>query len=234
MINDPDFSLCSLDFTYTDEQWDQIRTVVRDRLDLDADQIELQDTRTPSRSNEMQSLRGCFETAAGRHIWRSARESQTPGHKDDIKQLTELRDRAKALGADFYDALLPSFTIEGMRYSLVLVRGDQLDKAESAIATFVSVIEASIAEQRPQPTTANSSKTGRDRFWNEVLEIWAGIGGAKTGIAAARFLIAVSGPVFDRVHAIGGSKTAVSALDEEASVVEWLRLRAKARQAATS
>ena len=22
MINDPDFSLCSLDFTYTDKQWD--------------------------------------------------------------------------------------------------------------------------------------------------------------------------------------------------------------------
>ena len=36
---------------------------MRDRLGLDADQIELQDTRTP-RSNEMQSLRGCFETAA--------------------------------------------------------------------------------------------------------------------------------------------------------------------------
>ena len=126
---------------------------MRNRRRRDADQIELQD----NRFNEMQSLRGRLETAADVHIWRSACESQTPGHKDDIKQLTELRDKANALGADFNDALLPSFTIEGMRYRLILrPRCDQLDKAESAIATFVSVIEASIAVQRPQPTTANS------------------------------------------------------------------------------
>jgi hypothetical protein len=107
-----------------------------------------------------------------------------------------------------------------------------LDKTERAIATLVSVIEASIAAQRPQPT-ANSRKTGRDRFWNEVLAIWISIGGAETGIGAAEFLVAVSDPVFDRVRTIGGHKTTASRPQWHEAVVEWLRLRAKARQAAT-
>jgi hypothetical protein len=97
----------------------------------------------------------------------------------------------------------------------------------------ISVIDASIAACRPQQT-ANTSKTGRDRFWNDMLAIWTGIGApSETGVAAARFLIVVSDPVFDRVCDINGSKTAISTT-EEASVVEWLRLRAKARKAATS
>ena len=108
-----------------------------------------------------------------------------------------------------------------------------LDKTERAIATLVSVIEASIAAQRPQPT-ANTSKTGRDRFWNEVLAIWISIGGAETGIAAAEFLVAVSDPVFDSVRAIDGHKTTASMPQHYTAVVEWLRLRAKGRQAATS
>ena len=70
---------------------------MRDRLGLDADQIERQDTRTVRASNGMRSLRNCIETAAYRHIPCSAIESQTPGHKARIKQLTALRNRAKAL-----------------------------------------------------------------------------------------------------------------------------------------
>ena len=73
----------------------------------------------------------------------------------------------------------------------------------------MSVIEASIAAQRPQPT-ANTSKIGRDRFWNEALVIWISIGGEETGIAAAEFLVAVSKPVFRRVRAIRGHKTTAS------------------------
>ena len=66
-------------------------------------------------------------------------------------------------------------------------RCDPLDKRTSAIVTLVSVIDASIAAQRPQPT-ANARKTGRDMFWNEVLAIWISIGGEATGIAAGRVL----------------------------------------------
>ena len=105
-------------------------------------------------------------------------------------------------------------------------------KTVRAIATLVSVIDASIAAQRPQPT-ANSRKAGRDRFWNEMLAIWTSIGGEETGSAAADFLIATSKPVFDRVRAIGGRKTTASMPQDREAVVEWLRLRAKARQAAT-
>lgn len=226
MINDLDFSLFSLDFTYSDEEWDQIGTVVHDRLGLDADQIELQD----NRFNEMQSLRGRFETAAGRHIWRSARESQTPGHKAGIKQLTLLRDTANAFSAALNDAILPSFTIGDMTYRLLL---PDLGDVERAIATVESFIEAHITAQRPQPT-ANTRRIGRDRFWNEALAIWVSIGGEETGTAAAEFLIATSTPVFRRVRDIHGHKTAASTPLRLTSVVEWLRLRAKARQAATS
>ena len=70
------------------------------------------------------------------------------------------------------------------------------------------VIDGIAAERRPQ-RTANTKKTDRDRFWNEVLEIWAGIGGAETGIAAATFLIAVSDPVF-RTVSFHGHKTVSS------------------------
>jgi hypothetical protein len=215
-----------LDFTYTDAQWDEIKTVVRDRLRLDANQIELHDTR--SRSNRMKSLRGCLESAACGHIWRSARESQTPGHKAGIEQLTALRDRAKALGTDFSHTISPSFSIGDMRYRSIL----HLVDVEHAVSMLVSVAEAHIAAQ-PQPT-ANTSKIGRNRFYNEALAIWVSIGGAQTGIAAAEFLVAVSKPVFRSVRAIHGHKTTASTPLHLPSVVEWLRLRAKARQAATS
>jgi hypothetical protein len=208
--------MIGLEFTYSDEQWDQIRTVVRDRLGLEADQLELSD------SNGTQSLRGCIESAARRHVERSNFEGMIRmGSRAD---LTDFRERVETLRIDL---ILTISLKEDVPYLPV----PPINETERACDTLVRVIDA-IAAERPQ-RTANSSKTGRDRFWNEVLEIWAGIGGAETGIAAARFLIAVSGPVFDRVRAIGGSKTAVSALDDEASVVERLRLR-KARQAATS
>ena len=142
-----------------------------------------------------------------------------------------MRDRAKALRADIIDVLAPSFTIEDMAYRPMRYDADPLNKTERAIATLVGVIDASIAAQRPQPT-ANTRKAGRDHFWDEVLAIWTGIGGAETGIAAAEFLVAVSDPVFDRVRAIGGNKTAASMPLSREAVVEWLRLRAKARQRA--
>ena len=101
------------------------------------------------------------------------------------------------------------------------------DKAGRAIDKVVNVIDASIAALRPQP--ANTSKKGRDHFWEEVLAIWIDIGGAATGVHAAHFLMAVSKPVFDKVRADEGSKTTASMPQSHRSVVEWLRLRAKAR-----
>ena len=106
---------------------------------------------------------------------------------------------------------------------------DQLEETKRAIATLVSVIDASIAAAT-SATTPNTRKAGRDMFWNEMLAIWISIGGAETGIAAAEFLVATSKPVFDTVRDIGGHKTTASMPQRHHSVVEWLRLRAKAQR----
>ena len=212
-------------FAYTDQQWDAIKDVIRGRLDLDADQ----------------SLRSRIETAAARHVDESALASQTLAHRARIKKLEAMRVRADALHADLLDIIRPSFTLDDDEVRRVILGGDlrakyglnvdPLDEAGRAFSTVMDVIDASIAACRPQET-ANTSKAGRDRFWDKLVVIWTGIGGAETGIAAAEFVVATSEPVFNRVLAIGGDKTMVSSL-EEAWVVEWLRLRAKARREAT-
>ena len=212
--------MIGIEFTYSDEQWDLIRTVVRDRLGLKADQLELQETL--SDSNETQSLRGCIESAALRHVRRSMFEGMMRlGSKTD---LTDFRLRVEALRLGL---ILTISLKEDVPYLPV----PPMNETERACDTLVRVIDA-IAAERPQ-RTANTSKTGRDRFWNEVLEIWTHIGGAETGIAAATFLIAVSDPVF-RTVSFHGHKTLSSTPQHCKSVVNWLWLRAKTRQAATS
>ena len=67
-----------------------------------------------------------------------------------------------------------------------------------------------------------------------MLAIWTAIGApSETGTAAAEFIVATSKPVFDRVRAIGGHKTTASMPQDIEAVERWLRLRAKARRAAT-
>jgi hypothetical protein len=215
--------MIGIEFTYSDEQWDQIRTVVRDRLGLEADQLELQ--KTLGDSNGTQSLRGCIESAALRHVGRSLSEGMmSMASKID---LTELRARVEALRL--------SLILIGLKEDVPYLPTPPMIETERACGTLVRVIDA-IAAERPQRTakrTANTSKTGRDRFWNEVLEIWTHIGGTETGIAAATFLIAVSDPVF-RTVSFHGRKTLSSTPQHCKSVVNWLWLRAKTRQAATS
>ena len=180
-------------FSYTDEQWRKVKGVVSDRLGRDADQIEL--TRTVGNVTGVQSLRYCIESAAMLHILGSAVASQTPGHKARIKRLTALRDRAKDLYADIFDALAPSVIIEDMAYCPIKYDVDSVNEIERAIAALVDVIDASIAVQRPQQT-ANTRKAGRNHFWSKALATWTAIGGKETGRAAAEFLVAVAQPVF--------------------------------------
>lgn len=211
-------------FAYTDTQWDKIRAVVSKRLRGDGDE----------------SLRSRIEAAAARHVDESALASQTLAHKARVKKLQALRVRADALHNDLLDAMRPSFTLGDDRVRRVVLGGerrgryglnvDPLDEAGDAFATVMSVIDACIAACRPQET-ANTSKSGRDHFWNEMVVIWTGIGGVEKGIAAAEFVVATSKPVFDRVRAIGGHKTTASMPQDYEAVVEWLRLRAKSRQA---
>jgi hypothetical protein len=204
-------------FAYSDPQWDTIKTVIRDALDVDADQ----------------ALRCRIESAATVHVLRSAFKSQTAGHKTNIKRLVALRDRTKALRDDMIDALAPSFTKAGIVHRPIPHNVEPLAETEDATATLVSVIEASIAAQRPQPA-ANTSKQIRDQFWSEALAIWVDIGGAETGIAAANFLVEVSKPVFRKVRADNGHKTTASLPQNYNSVVEWLRLRARAQERAAT
>jgi hypothetical protein len=227
-------------FAYTDAQWDKIKAVVSKRLRRDADQIEL--ARSAGKIMQMvgtftttMSLRTALETAALSHIKSSAVHGQTPGYKARVKKLEALRVRADALHKDLVDAIRPAFTVGGNDAARQVIFGgdvnvDPFDEAGDAFATVMSVIDACIAACPPQET-ANTSKAGRDRFWNEMVVIWTGIGGAETGIAAAEFVVATSKPVFDRVLAIGGHKTMASMPQDYEAVVEWLRLRTKSRQA---
>ncbi len=211
------------DFAYTDEQWTDIKHVVRDRLRLDADQ----------------SLRSRIETEAAWHVDESALASQTLAHKARIKKLEAMRVRADDLHKDLVDALRPSFTLDDDRVRRVVLGGERLkryglmvdpsDETGCAFATVMGVIDAAIAACRPQET-ANTSKVGRDHFWDEMLAIWTSIGGAETGIAAAEFLVATSLPVFKRVRALGGHKTTASMPQDYEAVTRWLRLRRAARR----
>jgi hypothetical protein len=231
-------------FAYTDEQWDAIKDVVRGRLGHDADEIEL--TRPAGKLMQMvgtlttiTSLRSAIETAASLHITESALASQTLAHRARIKKLEALRVRADALHADLLDVVRPSFTVDDDEVRRVILGGDlrakyglnvdPFDEAGRAFATVMDVIDASIAVCRPQET-ANTSKSGRDRFWDELVVIWTGIGGAETGIAAAEFVVATSETVFNRVLAIGGDKTMASMPQDIEAVKRWLRLRRAARR----
>jgi hypothetical protein len=210
-------------FVYTDRQWRAIKHVVRDRLDLDADE----------------SLRSRIEAAASSHIDESALASQTLAHKARVKKLEALRVRADALHSDLVDAMRPSFTLDDDKVRQVILGGerrarygldvDPFDEAGCAFATAASVIDAAIAACRPQET-ANTAKAGRDHFWEAMVMIWTSIGGAETGIAAAEFVVATSQPVFIRVRAVGGHKTTASMPQDIEAVTRWLRLRRAARR----
>src|SRR5260370_1505856 len=70
-------------FTYSDEQWDQIRIVVRDALGLDADQIKREVARLrigdEESITEMQSLRDRIAAAAGENpLHRSPQPQRLP------------------------------------------------------------------------------------------------------------------------------------------------------------
>ena len=200
-------------FTYTDAQWQQIREVVQRFLNRDADGIPDQRRPVVSFANVALGRRGTLrhriEHVAAVHLTRSAVASTTPARKARIKRLTKLDKLAEAF-RNATDAA----------YSTPNVDRDLID-----IAKLKATIARDIAELKQTPAAVNTSKADRDQFWNDVVTIWTDIGGEPTGKAAARFLIAVSEPVFDQVRAEGGSKTAASMPLRLNSVVNWLRLR---------
>ena len=233
------------DFAYTDEQWDDIKHIVRHRLDLDTDEVELarpsgELMRMVGVLTTTMSLWSGLETAAAWHVDESALARPVAGaYRARIKKLEAMRIRADDLHKDLVDAIRPSFTLDDDRVRHVVPGGERLksyglnvdpfDEAGCAFAKVMDVIDAAIAGCRPQET-ANTSKAGRDHFWDKMLAIWTSIGGAETGIAAAEFLVATSLPVFKRVRALGGHKTTASMPQDYEAVTRWLRLRRAARR----
>jgi hypothetical protein len=99
--------------TYAEEQWDQIRTVFRDELDLDADQ-----TWCPITPVIHKSLRSCIEAAVSQYYFQSAatrrrrRRAELSALRKDIKNLRPSIISAIAVpvdrkGGTFAEMLLP-------------------------------------------------------------------------------------------------------------------------------
>jgi hypothetical protein len=224
-------------FTYADAQWQQIREVVQRGLNRDADGIP--DQRRPVVSWGM--LRNRIEDEAAFHLVRSAVARETPARKARIKQLTELDKLADAL-RDAINAAYKTFILKGRlgqdnpEFSVIPAdtspppppargrSGPNVDRDLIDIAKLKATIAREIAALKQTPAAVNASKAYRDQLWNDMVSIWTDIGGKPTGMAAARFLMAVSEPVFDRVRAEGGSRTAAS-MPTKRSIEEWLRLR---------
>jgi hypothetical protein len=230
-------------FSYTEPQWQQIREVVQRGLDRDADGIPYQGRPVVYIDGvafgRRRTLRHRIEDVAAVHLARCAVARETPARKARIKQLTKLDKLAEALGdatdAAYDDGIIivkgglgpdnPGLSVIPDLTLHPNVDRDLIAKLKVDIAKLKATIAREIAALMQTPAAVNTSKADRDQFWNDVVPIWTDIGGEPTGKAAARFLIAVSEPVFDRVRAEGGSKTAASMPMHLNSVANWLQLR---------
>jgi hypothetical protein len=112
---------------------------------------------------------------------------------------------------------------------------NMLDATETFIVeltrriNFCELLAASrLPDERAGNATGNAAKTGRQRFWNELLAIWTEIGGQETGADAARFLIAASQPAFDFMRGDADACNKDRAIPDQRSVEQWLRRRQRA------
>lgn len=147
-------------------------------------------------------------------------------HQDAGGDASEGRRPAQGLGG----RISPTFTVGGDDAAKQVIFGgdvnvDPFDEAGDAFATVMSVIDASIAACRPQET-ANTSKAGRDRFWNELVMIWTGVGGAESLPARARQAAKGSAPglalVWMRMRTPAAARPAATGSAPETRLV-WSR-----------
>jgi hypothetical protein len=200
-------------FTYSDEQWDQIRIVVRDALGLDADQIERPITRLGVITG-MQSLRDRIEFAVNYYQLYSAGIGQRLPRAELIairNDAANLRDRIiDALGVQFVNkrsgrvSELPMLR-PGARHDMPAATRDYFTKLALSFDDMIEWAEIQRGD--------NARKIARDGCWNELLAIWCELGGKATGKATASFLIVASKPVMG------------SAVPDIASVMRWLERR---------
>jgi hypothetical protein len=202
-------------FTFSDERWDQIRTVVRKAFNLDADQIVLQGTSMDGTTRGV-TLRAKIERTAFLHIARDRAMRSLPTQFAFSKHLTDLRSDAKRL----HDRIVasPAFWFAHNDYKPDNDMLAATDAYFEKLGRNLDGIITAIGPPRRKTGSDASKNMGRDLFWSEVRGIWCTIGGKKTGVDAADFLIAVSLPVFSSMP-----PGAQDAVPDRPSVIQWLR-----------
>jgi hypothetical protein len=204
-------------FTYSEPEWGDIVTVVRDALDRDADQIMLESARMDGTKYD-ETLRAMMEGTASVHLARDSAMRSLPSQMAFRERLTRLREDAKRL-RDGIDRLRP-FRATRNDYSPDMDMEFASDAYFEKLLRNLDGIIAAIGPPRKKTGSAASKNMGRNLFWPEVLAIWCKIGGEETGAHAADFLIAVSAPVFNAMPS-----DARDAVPERQSVIQWLRRR---------
>lgn len=206
-------------FGYSEPQWQTIKQAVAS-LHLNADEVTLKRKDKGSRPSTT-TLRLELEGAACVHLARSniLRRLLTPLRLRRF--LTEKFQEVDTLRKELIGSHALRFNV-GTHNGNPRLEND-VDRVLSRVASQITGQIAAIGMPRRQ-STKNATKRIRNLFWDDVITIWAEIGGKETGVHAAKFIMAVSVPVFARVHA--NAKDPVTVRD---SIQRWLvRRRPKA------
>jgi hypothetical protein len=162
-------------FTYSDAQWDAIKTVVPDALRHAFDQI----------------TRRSMETAASAYLPQAALNRQRLSRDE----LETLRDDAANLRAGIAGAMSVHLGIKNvgpLTYSQRGVDGDMMNATGDYFAKLARNLDRMIAKAE----TRNARKIEREELWSQLLAPWIDIiGGDPTGKATANFLIAAAAPI---------------------------------------
>ena len=206
-------------FAYSDEQWNDIKGVVRDALGLDADQIERRITRTVGRASitGMQPLRDRIELTASLYNLQSASARQSPRRAE----LIALRRDTENLQASIIDALAVQVATKYDFAAHPLLRPGVDADMLTATSEYFRKLVRNLDRQIEQAGTRrdNARKLDRDQCWDQLTKIWCALGGKPHGAAAADFLMVTSLPVM------------ASAVPTLKSVVQWLERRQFRRKA---
>jgi hypothetical protein len=216
IVDDPDNSVER--FTYSKREWSDIKTVVRDVLNRDADQLVLESARMDGTKYD-ETLRAMIEGTASVHLARDRVMRSLPTQMAFRKQVTVLREDAQRL-RDGIDRLHP-FRATHNGYS----PDKDMEFASEVffpklLRNLDGIIDA-LGPPRKKTGSAASKNMGRDLFWSEVILVWCKIGGEEAGVAdSADFLIAVSLPVFNAMP-----HDTRDEVPKRQSVIQWLRRR---------
>jgi hypothetical protein len=204
-----------IEFKYSEPDWGEIKAVVRDVLGLDADRIVVESTRMDGTPHGVR-LRTKIEGTAQVHLARDAALRKLPTQLALRKHLTVIRKDAERLWDGIDESRL--FWASHNDYAPEKEMLEATDVYFEKLLRNLDGIIAALGPPRKKTGSAASRNMGRDLFWSDELSIWYKIGGRKTGVDAADFLIAVSTPVFRAMP-----RGARSAVPERLSVIQWLR-----------